>query len=58
MRGVRHIPPALHLTPSLLREKMGLSDDDTVLAITENPYLQYFIGLHEFQEEAPFTLLL
>src|SRR5699024_11606740 len=35
-------------------EKLGLSDDETVLAITENPYLQYFIGLHVFQEKAPF----
>src|SRR5699024_6104209 len=25
-----------------------------VHSITENPYLQYFIGLHEFQEKAPF----
>lgn len=33
---------------------MGLSDEETVLAITENPYLQYFIGLHEFQKKPPF----
>src|SRR5690625_1213033 len=33
---------------------MGLSSDLTVLSITENPYLQYFIGLHAFQEKAPF----
>lgn len=25
-----------------------------IQAIIENPYLQYFIGLHEFQEKAPF----
>ncbi len=29
-------------------------DGETVEAITENPYLQYFIGLHSFQENAPF----
>lgn len=31
-----------------------MSDEETVEAITENPYLQYFIGLHSFQEVAPF----
>lgn len=37
-----------------MKEKLGVSDEETVLAITENPYLQYFIGLHSFQEKAPF----
>lgn len=32
----------------------GYSDAETVEAITENPYLQYFIGPAEFQLEAPF----
>lgn len=31
-----------------------LSDRETVEEITENPYLQYFLGLPEFQETAPF----
>ena len=38
----------------LIKERMGLSDEETVSQITENPYLQYFIGLKEFQKEAPF----
>src|SRR5699024_7493627 len=38
----------------MIKEKLELSDDETVLAITEKPYLQYFIGLHVFQEKAPF----
>lgn len=44
----------LALGTLIIKEKMGLSDEETVLAITENPYLQYFIGLHEFQEKPPF----
>src|SRR5690625_1753321 len=44
----------LALGSLIIKEKLGLSDKETVLSITENPYLQYFIGLHEFQEEAPF----
>ncbi|NCG68097.1 IS5 family transposase [Bacillus coagulans] len=37
-----------------IKERLGLSDRETVEQITENPYLQYFIGLPEFQEKAPF----
>lgn len=33
---------------------MILSDRDTVTEITENPYLQYFIGLTGFTQEPPF----
>lgn len=45
----------LALGSLIIKEKLGLSDEETVLAITENPYLQYFIGLHSFQEKAPFN---
>ncbi len=38
----------------LIKERLRLSDEETVAQITENPYLQYFIGLKEFQKEAPF----
>lgn len=37
-----------------IQQRKGLSDRETVEEITENPYLQYFIGLPEFQEKAPF----
>src|SRR5699024_10793242 len=47
-------PVRLALGSLMIKEKLGLSDDETVLASTENPYLQYFIGLHVFQEKAPF----
>ena len=38
----------------LIKERLGLSDEETVAQIAENPYLQYFIGLKEFQKNAPF----
>jgi len=38
----------------LIKERLRLSDEETVAQITENPYLQYFIGLKEFQKDAPF----
>jgi len=38
----------------IIKEKLGLSDDETIEQIRENPYLQYFIGLESYQHEAPF----
>jgi len=38
----------------IIKERLGTSDVEAVEQIIENPYLQYFIGLPEFQFEAPF----
>ncbi|MGL5134267.1 MAG: IS5 family transposase [Planktothrix sp.] len=38
----------------IIKEKLGISDRETVEQIKENPYLQYFIGLSEYRNEAPF----
>ncbi|WDL97896.1 IS5 family transposase [Alicyclobacillus sp. ALC3] len=38
----------------VIQERLGSSDRDTVENITENPYLQYFIGLPGFQQSPPF----
>ena len=38
----------------IIQEKMGLSDRETVEQIRENPYLQYFLGMSEFSDKAPF----
>ncbi len=38
----------------IIQQRLNLSDRETVRQITENPYLQYFIGLPQFQEEPPF----
>ncbi len=38
----------------IIKEKLGLSDIETVEQIKEGPYLQYFIGLESFQYEPPF----
>lgn len=31
----------------LIKYKMNLSDEETILAIQENPYMQYLVGLSE-----------
>ena len=38
----------------LIKERLGLSDREVVEQITENPYLQYFLGLGSFQVEPLF----
>ena len=38
----------------IIKEKLGTSDRETVEQIRENPYLQYFLGLEAFTNEAPF----
>ena len=31
-----------------------MSDEETVEQIKENPYLQYFLGLHQYEDKRPF----
>lgn len=38
----------------VIKERLGITDEETVEQITENPYLQYFLGLHELQDKALF----
>ena len=35
----------------LIKEKLGLSDEETVEQIRENPYLQYFLGLKQYEDK-------
>ena len=39
----------------VIKEQLGISDEETVEQIAENPYLQYFLGLHEFRQTALFN---
>ena len=38
----------------IIKEKLGISDRETVEKIRENPYLQYFIGQSSYSNELPF----
>ena len=35
----------------IIKERLGITDEETVAQIRENAYLQYFLGLHEFLRE-------
>ena len=54
IRGRQAVPVRMALGALIIQERLGTSDRETVQQITENPYLQYFIGLPGFQEEPPF----
>ncbi len=45
-------PFRMALTALIIKEKLGTSDLKTVEQIKENPYLQYFIGLSSYSNEA------
>jgi len=47
-------PFRMALASLIIKEKLGTSDEETVAQISENPYLQYFIGMSEYQERSPF----
>lgn len=38
----------------IIKERLGLSDEETVNQISENPYLQFFLGFESYTEKAPF----
>jgi len=48
------IPSRVALGALLIKEFLSCSDEETVLSIAEQPYLQYFVGLKEFTDKPPF----
>ncbi|PIE52751.1 hypothetical protein CSA37_04840 [Candidatus Fermentibacteria bacterium] len=51
--GQRALPGRFAFGSILIQEKLGLTDRETVDTIRENPYLQWFLGLQEFQIKPP-----
>ena len=47
-------PFRMALGALIIKEKLGISDRETIEQIRENPYLQYFIGMSNYSNEAPF----
>src|SRR5215469_11376372 len=48
-------PLRMALGSLIIQKWYSYSDRDLVSQIQMNPYFQYFIGLHEFQHDAPFV---
>jgi IS5 family transposase len=47
-------PARMALGALIIKERLKLSDEETVAQISENPYLQYFVGLREYTAKTPF----
>ena len=47
-------PFRMALGALIIKEIRGISDRETVEQIKENPYLQYFIGMSDYSNDAPF----
>ena len=54
-RGAPALSLRMALGALIIKEKLGISDRETVEQIQENPYLQYFIGFESYNNEAPFN---
>jgi len=48
------VPARVALGALLVKERLGLTDHETVETIQENPYLQFFLGMEELSQERPF----
>ena len=53
-RGQEAKPVRMALGAIIIQEKLKFRDRELVEQITENPYLQLFIGLREYQSKPPF----
>jgi len=53
-RGPRALSSQIALGSLIIKERLDLTDEETAAQISENPYLQYFIGFEEFSDDLPF----
>ena len=52
--GARHVNGRVVIGALVIKHMYNLSDDETILLIQENMYMQYFIGYSSYCSEAPF----
>jgi IS5 family transposase len=53
--GASNINPRVVIGALMVKHLLNLSDRDTILAIQENIYIQYFLGFDNIIFEAPFN---
>ena len=53
-KGLRAKSFRMALGALIIKEKLGISDRETVEQSRDNPYLQYFIGQSSYSNELPF----
>ncbi|MDH5475443.1 MAG: IS5 family transposase [Cyclobacteriaceae bacterium] len=53
--GAGSIDPRYIIGAFIIKHKLGLTDDETLLTISENPYMQFFMGLDHYQPDQLFS---
>jgi len=53
-RGAPAISARVALGALIIKERLGVSDEEAVEQIRENPFMQFFLGFEKFNNEAPF----
>lgn len=53
--GAAGVNPRVLIGAMIIKHKMKLTDEETILLIRENPYMQFFLGLDEFNPKAVFS---
>jgi IS5 family transposase len=54
LKGQKAVSIRIALGALIIQERLGTDDRETLQQILENPYLQYFLGLPEYQHRRPF----
>lgn len=54
LKGQKAVSIRVALGALIIQERLGTDDRETLQQILENPYLQYFLGLPEYQHRRPF----
>lgn len=47
-------PVRLEFGSLYIKQRLGLTDEETVLPIQENPYMQFFLGFSGYSNKVPF----
>jgi len=53
--GAAGINPRVLIGTLIIKHKLKLTDEETLLIIMENPYMQFFLGLDEFNPKSVFS---
>jgi len=54
-RGQKAYPLRVALGSLIIQAKLGITDEETVCQIAENPFMQYFLGFSNFRNKRPFS---
>ena len=53
--GAKATDPRIVIGAFIIKHKLGLSDEETLQTISENPYMQFFLGLQDYAPDLLFA---